>query len=271
MHHYDAVGRVVCMRNNVVERVGVVRSMLPSDHGPWWELRVGHLSRRDASSQFLLVMPVAGMEPSSQGQQAWRGEAEEPVGRVRIALVSEGREAPRSFPRTPESVSAEWWRMSRESGVDEAFPWGDQQWAEAAAAASVDDTVAMFLDGPSDDSSEDEEQLKRWLPGGDKRCKGCLDDEEESEDQGGAVDGCPSVEALLARLDFEEAEAWAADPRPSARVAAGGALPTIEELLGQLSAEEERDRRLDEESGGDPGATSSASIAAPRPQGNSLR
>lgn len=46
MHYYDPLGRFVCMRNSIVERVGVVRSLLPSQFGPWWELDVTFLARQ---------------------------------------------------------------------------------------------------------------------------------------------------------------------------------------------------------------------------------
>lgn len=240
VQHYDAAGRVVCLRNNVVERVGVVRSMLPSPHGPWWELQLGFFSRRESTGHLLLILPIGTSgatelrSPALQG--TWTGSAQEPQGTVRAAVAGPTeslRERPCCFPSSDQGH--EWRRISHDSAIEQVFPWGDQEWAEAAVAASVDDTAAMFLDGPSDDeSSEDEATLAQWLPGG----------AASSSPRAAMCHKCPSVEELLARLDLEEAEDWTSDPRPSARVAGGGDLPSIEELLNQLDAEEERDRKL---------------------------
>lgn len=71
----------------------------------------------------------------------------------------------------------------------------------------------MFLDSVSD-SSEDEAAIARWLPGSGAT----------------ADDGCPSLEELLARLDRDEARERER-ARPSARVAEGRAMASIEELM----------------------------------------
>jgi len=221
VQHYDAIGRVVYVRNSTVERVGVVRSMLPSPHGPWWELSLSFIARRDSVQWQMLILPVGPPVKAAGNLQAWGGAEYEPASTVQGAVVSclEGGEWQRHFPQTDQTGN-EWHRISRTCNIASKFHWNDQEWAENAVAMSVDDTAAMFLD--DEDSSEEEQAHK----------------EEAS-----APIKTSSMEEILAQLDLEEAEDLAVeDLRPSAQVAVGNSLPSVEEMLGQLDAEEARDR-----------------------------
>ncbi|CAJ1447428.1 unnamed protein product [Effrenium voratum] len=202
VHCYDHLGRFVCMRNGIIERVGVVRSLLPSQFGPWWELDVTFLARQDCPSQLILLLPVAGEPPTLEALPG----AKEPASILRGAVVgpSDGmRDKPRKFPHPGHGH--EWRRVSRECNIEGMLPWGIQEWAEAAISSGADDSVSMFFEGASSD------------------------DEEES--------ACvtKSVEELLAQLDRDEAREWEAH-RPSARVEVGsGSVPSIEEPASKLS------------------------------------
>ncbi|OLP81800.1 hypothetical protein AK812_SmicGene37619 [Symbiodinium microadriaticum] len=215
VHCYDSLGRFVCLRNGLVERIGVVRSLLPSQFGNWWELEISFLARQDTPSQLVLLLPLSGEGPAAGSWEPWAGVQKEPASIVRGAMVgpSDGvRDRPRRFPHPGHGH--EWRRVSRECDVENILPWGIQEWAEAAISAGADDSVTMFFEGASSS--------------------------EEGEGEGFCV--MKSMEELLAQLDLDEARDWEAI-RPSARVeVGGGSVPSIEELLVQLDVEDERDR-----------------------------
>eukprot|EP00931_Biecheleriopsis_adriatica_P008655 TRINITY_DN109804_c0_g1_i1.p1 TRINITY_DN109804_c0_g1~~TRINITY_DN109804_c0_g1_i1.p1 ORF type:complete len:507 (-),score=109.27 TRINITY_DN109804_c0_g1_i1:107-1627(-) len=214
VHYYDALGRFVCLRNGVVERVGVVRSLLPSQFGPWWELDVSFLARQDSPSQLVLILPVGPSSEMNSGLESWAGMPKEPSSIVRGAMIGPSdvvRDRPRKFPHPGHGH--EWRRVSRDCNLERILPWGIQEWVEAAISAGADDSVTMFFEGAS--SSDD------------------------CEEEGLGV--MKSMEELLAQLDMDEARDWEAI-RPSARMEVGAYVPSIEELLVQLDAEEERDR-----------------------------
>lgn len=214
VHYYDPLGRFVCMRNSMIERVGVVRSLLPSQFGPWWELDVTFLARQDSPSQLILLLPVGSPGDALASLEAWAGFQKEPSSVVRGAIVgpSDGvRDRPRKFPHPGHGH--EWRRISRDCVVEDLMPWGIQEWAEAAISSGADDSVSMFFEGASSDDEVEESS--------------CV---------------TKSVEELLAQLDRDEAREWEA-LRPSTRVEVGnGSVPSIEEILVQLDVEEERDR-----------------------------
>jgi len=215
VHYYDPLGRFVCMRNSIIERVGVVRSLLPSQFGPWWELDVTLLARQDSpTSQLILLLPVGPPGDALSSLEAWAGVQKEPSSVVRGAIVGPSdkvRDRPRKFPHPGHGH--EWRRISRECVVEDLLPWGIQEWAEAAISSGADDSVSMFFEGASSDEEVEESS--------------CV---------------TKSMEELLAQLDQDEARDWEA-LRPSTRVeVGGGSVPSIEEILVQLDVEEARDR-----------------------------
>lgn len=213
VHYYDSLGRFVCMRNSIIERVGVVRSLLPSQVGNWWELDVTFLARQDSPSQLILLLPVGPPGEAPATLESWAGLQKEPSSVVRGAIVgpSDGvRDRPRKFPHP--GPGHEWRRISRQCSIEDILPWGIQEWAEAAISSGADDSVSMFFEGASSDEEVEESS--------------CV---------------MKSVEELLAQLDRDEAREWEA-LRPSARVEDGRSVPSVEELLVQLDVEEARDR-----------------------------
>lgn len=210
VHHFDPLGRFVFLRNGAVERVGVVRSCLPSPYGLWWELDLCFFVNQEWVNQMNLMLPVGPNTEADEGLQAWGGSAEEPAGVARVAVIgSSVRQHPRQFPHYGLSVT-EWRRWSRESSLEEFFPWSQQEWAEAALASCNGDMSMVF------DRAESS-------------------DEEEEQPPPPAV---PSMEELLAKLDRDEALELVGD-RPSLRSELEGTVASVEELLAQLDREDE--------------------------------
>eukprot|EP00435_Cladocopium_sp_Y103_P049394 s435_g14.t2 len=189
VHYYDPLGRFVCMRNSMIERVGVVRSLLPSQFGPWWELDVTFLARQDSPSQLILLLPVGPSGDALASLEAWAGFQKEPSSVVRGAIVgpSDGvRDRPRKFPHPGHGI---------------------QEWAEAAISSGADDSVSMFFEGASSDDEVEESSFVT--------CLGCHMSK--------------SVEELLAQLDRDEAREWEALRPSTRVEVGGGSVPSIEE------------------------------------------
>lgn len=199
VHHYDSLGRFAFTRNGQVERVGVVRSYVPSPFGRWWEVDLCFFVQDEWFTQLLLVLPI----------NAPQDPAQEPRSTLRIAVVGPSdhvRQHPRQFPHSSREIR-EWQCLSSEAEVETVFGWNSQRWVDAAVASSVDDTDSslLFQDGDSSDSEAEE----------------------------GPV---PSMQELLARLDMEEAHM--STFRPSRRAEGYGSVPSVEEILAQLEVEE---------------------------------
>ncbi|CAE7269688.1 unnamed protein product [Symbiodinium natans] len=114
VHCYDSLGRFVCLRNGLVERIGVVRSLLPSQFGNWWELEISFLARQDTPSQLVLLLPLSGegAQNPAGAWEPWAGVQKEPASIVRGAMAlpsdcwmpsSVGR-TQRRRPRPPPAV-----------------------------------------------------------------------------------------------------------------------------------------------------------------------
>lgn len=238
---YDPLGRFVFLRNGGVERVGVVRSCIPSPFGPWWEVDLCFFARQAWFDQLMLVQPLSG--PSSGGTAPDTGPftwhagggiqneldediVVEPPSWVSVALGLEGsraqghhgtmrsavmgssenvRHRPRQFPRQGRRVG-DWMRRTCNDNIKNIYPWGDRDWAEAALTSSAEGQDATMI----------------------------FDHAETSDEEGLELMHMPSVEELLEQLDRDE--------QPSRRAEEGSAIPSVEEMLTQLDVEEERDR-----------------------------
>lgn len=216
VQHFDRLGRFVFLRNGMVERVGVVRSCLPSPYGIWWELDLCFFVNQEWVNQMNLMLPVGPPSEPAPGLQAWGSGLEEPPGMAKVAIVGSTdnvRQHPRQFPHHGLSVT-EWHRWSREDNVEAIFPWSHQEWAEAAVASCSGDLDVTMVFDRAESSDEEEEGIE--------------------------IPAVPSIEELLAKLDWEEAMDLVHD-RPSRRVEEEGAVPSVEELLAQLDREDEED------------------------------
>jgi len=232
-----------------VERVGVVRSCIPSPFGEWWEIDLCFFARQAWFEQLMLVAPLSG--PSSTGGNApgagpvddWhsggnvRSDADEDIAVeapswVSVALGLEGsrsqghlgtmrsavmgssenvRHRPRQFPRHGRRVG-DWMRRSDKDNIKNIYPWNDRDWAEAALTSSAEGQDSTMIFDHAESSEEDGlEELLELLH-------------------------MPSTEELLEQLDRDE--------QPSRRAEEGGACPSLEEIMTQLDVEEARDRRL---------------------------
>lgn len=245
MQHYDRLGRFIFMRNQAVERIGVVRSCVPSPFGPWWELDLSYFGRQVGFDQLLLVMPISaasctraagspvpvpGLETDRGGQSLplWEGltsvaetpklHQEHPIV-VRTAVVGPSedvRHRPRQFPSHGRRVS-EWKCNSRQDFISDSHPWNAREWVEATLASSADGQDATMIFDVAEISEQDAmEALPSMIA------------EED------AVETLPSMEEILAQLDIAE--------QPSRRAQEGEMIPSMEEILSQLDVEEERDR-----------------------------
>jgi len=216
VHHYDPLGRFVYLRNGLVERIGVVRSCLPSPYGKWWELDLCFFINQEWVNQLTLMLPVGPPSEPHPDLEAW-GSAQEPPGIAKVAIVGSTdnvRQHPRQFPHYGLCVS-EWRRWSREDLVEAVFPWSHQEWAEAAIASCGGDLDLTMVFDRADSSEEEDTELVDVTP-------------------------LPSIEELLAKLDQEEARDLDSS-RPSRRVEEDGTVPSVEELLAQLDREDEED------------------------------
>jgi hypothetical protein len=242
VQHYDPLGRFVFLRNGGVERVGVVRSCIPSPFGQWWEIDLCFFARQAWFEQLMLVQPLSG--PSNNGSNtapnsgpfglhARRGAQdesdEEPafeapswvsvalglegsrsqghLGTMRSAVIGSSenvRHRPRQFPRHGRRVG-DWMRRNCNDSIKNIYPWNDRDWAEAALTSSAEGQDATMI----------------------------FDHAESSEEEGLELMQMPSVEELLEQLDRDE--------QPSRRAEEGSAIPSLEEMMTQLDVEEERD------------------------------
>jgi hypothetical protein len=235
VHHYDPLGRFVFMRNGGVERVGVVRSCVPSPFGSWWELDLCFFARQAWFDQLMLVMQVSGPSSGesqwSPGPPVWRVDPEDllpdapgwvsvalglanetneenqqHLGTLRTAVMGSSeqlRHRPRQFPRHGRRVG-DWFRRSCDDNIMNIYPWNNRNWAEAALESSAEGQDATMIFDHAE--SLEEENLERL----------------------------PSMQELLAQLDHDE--------QPSIRAEEGSLMPTLEEIISQLDIEEERAR-----------------------------
>lgn len=201
VHHFDSLGRFTFMRNGQVERVGVVRSYVPSPFGRWWEVDLCFFVQDEWFTQLLLVLPISTLDPGKESHKL----------ELRIAVVGPSdhvRQHPRQFPHNSREIR-EWQCVDPKADVEEVFSWDSQRWVDAAVASSIDDTDAAMLFEDSDSSD------------------------------GEAEVAVPSMQDLLAQLDMEEA--YDSANQPSRRAEGPGFLPSVEEFLAQLEVEEARD------------------------------
>mmetsp|Transcript_98113 Transcript_98113/g.155174 ORF Transcript_98113/g.155174 Transcript_98113/m.155174 type:complete len:582 (+) Transcript_98113:78-1823(+) len=248
VHHYDPLGRFVFLRNGAVERVGVVRSCVPSPFGNWWELDLCFFARQAWFEQLMLVMQLSG---PSNGESQWtpgpraRWEAHEEVepevpGWVSVALGladPDRREVPTSVhPFGLADRRQPHLGMLRTAviGPSEQVRHRPRQFPQQGRRVgdwmrrSCNDSITTIY--PWSTREWAEAALESSAEGQDATL--IFDHTDSSEEEGAGQ--MPSMQELLEQLDREE--------QPSRRAEEGSALPSLEDLISQLDVEEERDR-----------------------------
>lgn len=236
VQHYDSLGRFVFLRNGGAERVGVVRSCVPSPFGSWWEIDLCFFARQAWFEQLMLVQAITG--PSSREdipEFSWHAggvtrnqpieedtlveapswvsvalglEGSRPqghLGTIRSAVMGSSedvRHRPRQFPRHGRRVG-DWMRRSEQDNIKNIYPWGDRDWAEAALTSSAEGQDATMIFDHAESSEEEE------------------------------LSHMPTMEELLQQLDQDE--------QPSRRAEEGSVVPSLEEMMTQIDVEEARD------------------------------